>query len=56
MDIILLGLCVPEPLQDFCRESLSRDIMIAEAFHDLFEPNAYGHIYMPVIKRFIVSI
>jgi hypothetical protein len=56
MDIHKMGLCVPKPLQEFCRESLSRDILIAEASHDLFENNINGHIYLPMVKRFIINI
>ena len=56
MDIYKMGLCVPNPLQDFCRESLSKDIMIAEASHDLFENNINGHIYLPIIERFILNM
>jgi hypothetical protein len=47
MDTYKMGLCVPEPLLEFCRESLSEDILIAEASHDMFENNINGHIYMP---------
>ncbi|WP_353852745.1 hypothetical protein [Dehalobacter restrictus] len=54
MDIHKLGLCVPKPLQEFCRESLSRDILIAEASHDLFDNNINGHIYFSIIERFIL--
>lgn len=53
MDIYKMGLCVPKPLQEFCRESLSGDILIAEASHDLFESNINGHIYMPMLESFI---
>lgn len=56
MDIYKMGLCVPKPLQEFCRESLSEDILIADASHDLFENNINGHIYLPMIKRFIINI
>lgn len=56
MDIHKLGLCVPKPLQEFCRESLNKDIMIAESSHDLFENNINGHIYLPMVKRFIIDI
>ena len=56
IDVHKLGLCVPKPLQEFCRESLSKGILMAEASHDLFENNINGHIYLPMIKRFIVSI
>ena len=56
MDIHKLGLCVPKPLQEFCRKSLSKDILIAEASHDLFENNINGHIYLPMVKRFIINI
>lgn len=55
MDIHKMGLCVPKPLQEFCRESLSGDILIAEASHDLFENNINGHIYMPMMERFIIN-
>lgn len=53
--IYKIGLCVPKPLQEFCRESLSGDIMIVEASHDLFENNINGHIYMPMVERFIIN-
>lgn len=53
MDIHKMGLCVPKPLQEFCKESLSGDILIAEASHDLFENNINGHIYMPMVESFI---
>lgn len=56
MNIHKLGLCVPEPLQEFCRESLSEDIMIAEASHDLFENNINEHIYLPMVERFIINV
>lgn len=56
MDIHKMGLRVPKPLQDFCRESLSQDILIAEASHDLFENNINGHIYLPMVKSFIINI
>lgn len=56
MDIYKMGLCVPKPLQEFCRKSLSNDILIAETSHDLFENNINGHIYLPMIRRFTVSI
>lgn len=56
MDIHKMGLCVPKPLQEFCRESLCYDILIAEASHDLFENNINGHIYLPMVKRFIINI
>lgn len=55
MDIHKMGLCVPKPLQEFCRESLSGDILIAEASHDLFENSINGHIYMPMVERFIIN-
>ncbi|WP_242877359.1 hypothetical protein [Desulfosporosinus sp. BG] len=54
MDIYKLGLCVPKPLQEFCRESLNKEILIAESSHDLFENNINGHIYLPMVKRFII--
>lgn len=53
MDIHKMGLCVPKPLQEFCKESLSADILIVEASHDLFENNINGHIYMPIVESFI---
>lgn len=53
MKIYTVGMCVPKPLQDFCRESLSEDILVAETSHDLFENNLNGHIYMPIVKRLI---
>lgn len=56
MDIHKMGLCVPKPLQEFCKESLSGDILIADASHDLFENNINGHIYLPIVKRFIINI
>ncbi len=56
MDIHKLGLCVPKPLQEFCRESLSQDILIAEASHDLFDNNINGHIYLPMVKRFVINV
>ncbi|WP_197079469.1 hypothetical protein [Desulfosporosinus sp. I2] len=52
MDIHKLGLCVPKPLQEFCRESLNKDILIAESSHDLFENNINGHIYRPMVERY----
>lgn len=55
MDIYKIGLSVPKPLQEFCRESLSEDILIADASHDLFENNINGHIYLPMIKRFVIK-
>ena len=55
MDTYKMGLCVPKPLQEFCRESLSEDILIAEASHDLFENNINGYIYLPMVKRFIIN-
>lgn len=55
IDIHKMGLCVPKPLHEFCRESLSKDILIAEASHDLFENNINGHIYLPLVKRFIIN-
>ena len=55
MDIHKLGLCVPKPLQEFCRESLNKDIMIAESSHDLFENNINGHIYMPMVERYTIK-
>lgn len=55
-DVYKMGLCVPIPLLEFCRESLSEDILIAEASHDLFENNINGHIYLPMIRRFIINI
>lgn len=56
MDIHKMGLCVPKPLQEFCKESLSKDILIVDASHDLFENNINGHIYLPMVKRFIKNI
>ena len=56
METYKMGLCVPKPLQEFCRESLSENILIADASHDLFENNINGHIYLPIIKRFIINI
>jgi len=49
-----MGLCVPKPLQEFCRASLSKDMLIADASHDLFENNINENIYMPIIEKFIV--
>lgn len=53
MDMYTMGLCVPKPLQDFCRESLSKDIMMVEASHDLFESNTNSHIYRSMVKEYI---
>jgi hypothetical protein len=55
MNIFKLGLCVPEPLQEFCMESLSSDILIAEASHDLFENNINEHIYMPMVNKYTIK-
>lgn len=55
MDVHKLGLCVPKPLQEFCRASLNKDIMIAEASHDLFENNINGHIYLPMVERYTIK-
>ena len=49
-----MGLCVPKPLQEFCRASLSENILISDASHDLFENNINEHIYMPMVEDFIV--
>jgi hypothetical protein len=49
-----MGLCVPKPLQEFCRASLSKDMLIADTSHDLFENNINENIYMPIIEKFIV--
>lgn len=55
IDIFKMGLCVPEPLQAFCRKSLSNDILIAETSHDLFENNINGHIYLPMMERYAIK-
>lgn len=55
MNTYKIGLCVPRPLLEFCRESLNEDILIADASHDLFENNINEHIYMPMVERFITS-
>lgn len=52
--IYKIGLSVPKPLQEFCRQSLNKDILVAEASHDLFDNNINGHIYLPMMERFIL--
>ena len=46
-----MGLCIPKSLQEFCRESLSEDILIADASHDLLENDINGHIYLPNVEN-----
>ncbi len=41
-------------LQEFCRESLCKDILIAEASHNLFENNMNGHIYLPMVEKYTI--
>lgn len=55
MDIYKMGLCVPKPLQEFCRKSLSNDILIAETSHDLFENNINEHIYLPMMEHYVIK-
>lgn len=55
MEIYKMGLCVSEPLQEFCMESLSSDILIAEASHDLFENNINGHIYQRITESYAIK-
>jgi hypothetical protein len=51
-EVFKMGLCVPFPLQEFCRSSLGEDILIAKPSHDLFENNINEEIYMPMVEKY----
>lgn len=48
-----IALSIPVEFQNDCRITFGKDLMIADASHDLFNDKINGHIYHPIVKEYI---